>query len=116
MQITRKPVGQCYRKGAEINRTPNTLTMVFVRYTMDHDSPAYDTQYMIHGISTLITDNNTPIGGSILTGYEVLPNFLVQILSRLLGHVGNHCLRALCRSTHRKTELEWASLGIISVV
>ena len=44
MQITRKPVRRCYRKGSEINRTPNTLAMVFVRYTMDHDSRAYGTR------------------------------------------------------------------------
>ena len=58
MQITRKPVGQCYRKGVD-NRTPNsnTLAMVFVRYTMDHDSRAYGTR--IHDPWYIYSNSNT---------------------------------------------------------
>ena len=58
MQIMTIFIDQFLSEKSEIDGKANTLAMVFVRYTMDHDSRAYGTPIMIHGISTLI-----PFGG-----------------------------------------------------
>ena len=58
MQITRKPVGQCYRKGVD-NRTPNKLIVIRLPW-YSYDIPwimilvPTALEYTIHGISTLI--------------------------------------------------------------
>ena len=52
MQIMTIFIDQFLSEKSEIDGKANTLAMVFVRYTMDHDSRAYGTPIMIHGIST----------------------------------------------------------------
>ena len=47
-------IDQFLSEKSEIDGKANTLAMVFVRYTMDHDCRAYGTPIIIHGISTRI--------------------------------------------------------------
>ena len=58
MQIMTIFIDQFLSEKSEIDGKANTLAMVFVRYTMDHDSRAYGTPIMIHGISTRIATLN----------------------------------------------------------
>ena len=53
MQIMTIFIDQFLSEKSEIDGKANTLAMVFVRYTMDHDSLAYLSPIMIHVISTL---------------------------------------------------------------
>ena len=54
MQIMTIFIDQFLSEKSEIDGKANTLAMVFVRYTMDHDCRAYGTPIIIHGISTHI--------------------------------------------------------------
>ena len=60
MQIMTIFIDQFLSEKSEIDGKANTLAMVFVRYTMDHDCRAYGTPIIIHGISTLTPLKTTP--------------------------------------------------------